>query len=125
MRTGVKRDGEICGFPRGSDLSKLSLLADEQSLMAAAETAGPSTTLRSGRDDNSVAVVRHFSFASIPATTELSSRPERSVVEGPAVYPLPTHNSHLSHLSPLVIPTGAYPDFLLRAASDDHVCGSP
>jgi hypothetical protein len=26
---------------------------------------------------------------------------------------------------PLVIPTGAYPDFLLRAASDDHVCGSP
>jgi hypothetical protein len=30
-----------------------------------------------------------------------------SVVEGPAVSPLPTHNSHLSHLSPLVIPTGA------------------
>jgi hypothetical protein len=27
--------------------------------------------------------------------------------------------------APLVIPTGAYPDFLLRAASDDHVCGSP
>src|SRR6202522_918599 len=25
----------------------------------------------------------------------------------------------------LVIPTGAYPDFLLRAASDVHVCGSP
>jgi hypothetical protein len=25
---------------------------------------------------------------------------------------------------PLVIPTGAYPDFLLRAASDVHVCGS-
>jgi hypothetical protein len=24
----------------------------------------------------------------------------------------------------IVIPTGAYPDFLLRAASDDHVCGS-
>jgi hypothetical protein len=24
------------------------------------------------------------------------------------------------HPSPLVIPTGAYPDFLLRAASDDH-----
>jgi hypothetical protein len=40
-----------------------------------------------------------------------------------AVSPLPTHNSHLSHLSPLVIPTGAYPDFLLRAASSDHVRG--
>jgi hypothetical protein len=26
---------------------------------------------------------------------------------------------------PLVIPTGANPDFLFRAASDDHVCGSP
>jgi len=26
---------------------------------------------------------------------------------------------------PLVIPTEAYPDFLLRAASNDHVCGSP
>jgi hypothetical protein len=25
----------------------------------------------------------------------------------------------------IVIPTGAYPDFLLRAASSDHVCGSP
>ena len=24
-----------------------------------------------------------------------------------------------------VIPTGAYPNFLLRAASDDHACGSP
>ena len=27
--------------------------------------------------------------------------------------------------SPLVIPTRAYPDFLLRAANDDYVCGSP
>jgi hypothetical protein len=25
----------------------------------------------------------------------------------------------------LVIPTGADPDFLLRTASNDHVCGSP
>jgi len=31
----------------------------------------------------------------------------------------------LSHPSPLVIPTEADPDFLLRAASSDHVCGSP
>jgi hypothetical protein len=65
------------GHPN-TDLSKASLLADEESLMAAAETAGPSTTLRSGRDDNFVAGVRHCSVASIPATTELSSRPERT-----------------------------------------------
>jgi hypothetical protein len=26
---------------------------------------------------------------------------------------------------PLVIPTGAHRDFLLRAASDVHLCGSP
>ena len=26
---------------------------------------------------------------------------------------------------PLVLPTGAYPDFLLRAVSGVHVCGSP
>jgi hypothetical protein len=26
---------------------------------------------------------------------------------------------------PFVIPTEAYPDFLLRVASDVHVCGSP
>jgi hypothetical protein len=34
-------------------------------------------------------------------------------VEGPAVSPHPTHNSNLSHLSPLGIPTGAYPDSYL------------
>jgi hypothetical protein len=42
------------------------------------ETAGPSTTLRSGRDDNSLGLREG-------SATELSSRPERSVVEGPAV----------------------------------------
>jgi hypothetical protein len=26
---------------------------------------------------------------------------------------------------PFVISTGAYPDFLLRVASDVHLCGSP
>jgi hypothetical protein len=30
-----------------------------------------------------------------------------------------------SGLHRIVIPTVAYPDFLPRAASDDHVCGSP
>ena len=46
--------------------------------MAAGETAGPSTALRSGRDDNSVAGVGHCSVASVAATTEMSSRPERT-----------------------------------------------
>ena len=40
------------------------------------ETAGPSTTLRSGRDDNSVAGVGQCSVASVPALAELSSRPK-------------------------------------------------
>jgi hypothetical protein len=40
----------------------------------------PPLRLRSGRDDNSVAGVGHCSVASIPATTELSSRPERTRV---------------------------------------------
>jgi hypothetical protein len=38
--------------------------------------------------------------------------------------PSPNH-SNLSDPTPLVIPTEAYPDFLLRDASNGHVCGSP
>ena len=38
---------------------------------------------------------------------------------------LPFSNySPWKHRPPFVISTGAYPDFLLRAASDEHVCGS-
>jgi hypothetical protein len=40
---------------------------------------------------------------------------------------LVTERSRGEYLTPcnrIVIPTGAYPDFLLRAASDVHVCGS-
>jgi len=48
------------------------------------ETAGPSTPLRSGRDDNSVAG-SNILAESLAGTTELSSRPERSGVEGSAV----------------------------------------
>jgi hypothetical protein len=53
------------------------------------ETAGPSTALRSGRDDNSF-VAREIQRDIFPQK-ELSSRPElrRSVVEGPAVQPSP------------------------------------
>ena len=48
--------------------------------------AGPSTALRSGRDDN---FVMRFTYTleekpHFPAN-ELSSRPERSAVEGPAL----------------------------------------
>jgi hypothetical protein len=49
------------------------------------ETAGPSTTLRSGRDDNSV-VPERASARILDPETELSSRPERSAVEGPALH---------------------------------------
>ena len=37
------------------------------------ETAGPSTALRSGRDDNSVAGVGHCSVAFVPAATDSAS----------------------------------------------------
>jgi hypothetical protein len=77
------------------------------------ETAGPSTTLRSGRDDNSVVPARASARNTWPhnelqqeipglatelqrkilgLATELSSRPKRSVLEGPAVsLPVLTH----------------------------------
>ena|ERR1700677_3516222 len=79
--------------------------------MAAGKTAGPSTTLRSGRDDNSVETgidatkyschpnrrdhgrptqddekrLSSCSCSPRKRPSPLSSRPERSVVEGPAV----------------------------------------
>jgi hypothetical protein len=46
--------------------------------MAAAETAGPSTALRSGRDDNSVAAGIDATEQCPTPATELSSRPERT-----------------------------------------------
>jgi hypothetical protein len=55
------------------------LLTAPRSLSVKMETAGPSTTLRSGRDDNSSCGVKDY------RATNLSSRPERSAVEGPAV----------------------------------------
>jgi hypothetical protein len=44
--------------------------------MAAAETAGPSTTLRSGRDDNSVVAGIDATEQCPTPATELSSRPK-------------------------------------------------
>jgi hypothetical protein len=41
------------------------------------ETAGPSTALRSGRDDNSIGV-QVFLTEALAARAELSSRPERT-----------------------------------------------
>jgi hypothetical protein len=49
-------------------------------------TAGPSTSLRFGRDDNSSFKSEVLEDDSV-FTTELSSRPKRSEVEGPAVNP--------------------------------------
>jgi ABC-type nickel/cobalt efflux system permease component RcnA len=59
-----------------------------------ADTAGPSTALRSGRDDKLLA-----SREMVP-TTELSSRPKRSAVEGPAVLTAPTRAKHVVPGSP-------------------------
>jgi hypothetical protein len=72
----------------------------ENSATGRKETAGPSTTLRSGRDDNSV--VPQELQLEIPApATKLSSRPERSVVEGPAVsFP----DTHAVSLAPVLRP---------------------
>jgi len=53
-----------------------------------AATADPSTSVRSGRDDNSVVPVRASAKKNLIPRIELSSRPERSVVEGPAVLSL-------------------------------------
>ena len=74
------RSAELTNYP--TDL----LNSPPQDLSAAIQfrypstgTAGRSTTLRSGRDDKFLVTRDMFS------TTELSSRPERSTVEGPAV----------------------------------------
>jgi hypothetical protein len=53
----------------------------------------------------SVASQRAACTSSAPKLSK--GNPGGSVVKGPAVSPLPTHNSNLSHFSPLVIPTGA------------------
>jgi hypothetical protein len=45
---------EHCSGLQRPSLVQLRFLEDEESLMAAGETAGPSTSLRYGRDDNSV-----------------------------------------------------------------------
>jgi hypothetical protein len=52
------------------------------------ETAGPSTSLRFGRDDNSVGLLRSIPLAvfwALSLQNNVSSRPKRSEVEGPAV----------------------------------------
>jgi VWFA-related protein len=59
------------------------------------ETAGPSTTLRSGRDDKFCCARKSFSGKNLTPAIELSSRPERSVVEGPAVSFLKVLTHHL------------------------------
>src|SRR5277367_229622 len=67
--------------------------------------------------------------ALLPAQTELSPRPEESWAFGP---PKVMKNGSCSATTvdggtalPFVISTEAQPNFLLRDAGDDHVCGSP
>jgi hypothetical protein len=75
------------------------------------KTAGPSTTLRSGRDDNFCCARKSFSDRYSTPATELSSRPEKSGASGP---PKVMRNGSCSATTllgraifPLVIPTGA------------------
>jgi hypothetical protein len=74
--------------------------------MAAGETAGPSTSLRYGRDDNSVAgstTVPSHLFRSLQ-----SCHPDRSVAKWRDLRFSPSRKPcNLSHPSSLVIPTGA------------------
>ena len=95
-------------------------------------TAGPSTALRSGRDDNSIAGVKYFTLKLL--RTQHNCHPDRSEAQWRDLRLLQRSRSSLSvrvailpesNRPPLVIPTVVYPDFLLRAASDGHVCGSP
>jgi hypothetical protein len=50
-------------------------------------------------------------MGNVSVTNELSSRPERSGVEGPAVHSTRPNSTG----SPLFVHSGAYPDFLLAA----------
>jgi hypothetical protein len=74
--------------------------------MAAGETAGPSTSLRYGRDDNSVAgstTVPSHLFRSLQ-----NCHPDRSVAKWRDLRFSPSRKPcTLSHPSSLVIPTGA------------------
>jgi hypothetical protein len=60
-----------------------------------------------------------FITLSAPQAHDSSGRDDSSIAER-----IISRSSFCGH-NRIVIPTGAYPDFLLRAASDDHVCGSP
>ena len=68
--------------------------------MAAGATAGPSTALRSGRDDNFVTDRKRCDGTVTDLVTELSSRPERSAVEEPAVAPFPLTTPNLAKSRP-------------------------
>src|ERR1700735_3823816 len=48
-----------------------------------------------------------------------------TALDGSAVFSFPQPLPRATTVLSFVISTGAYPDFLLRAASDVHVCGSP
>ena len=70
--------------------------------MTAGETAGPSTSLRSSRDDNSVVVATDATEQCLP---QQNCHPHPSVAQWSLRFFPSTRNSRLSHLSPLVIPT--------------------
>ena len=74
--------------------------------MAAGETAGPSTSLRYGRDDNSVETGIDATEQSW--TPQQNCHPDRSVAKWRDLRFSPSRKPcNLSHPSSLVIPTGA------------------
>jgi hypothetical protein len=84
-------------------------------------TAGPSTALRSGRDDTS------FLYGLAAALIGSAAVPFviPSEAEGSAVSPSPIAHINGSATLNFVIPTGAYPDFLPRSTRQSRVCALP
>ena len=65
-------------------------------------------------------LVNRITSYSVDLAIETTAPP---LLKGTGSSPYMTRGHH--ELASLVIPTGAYPDFLLRAASNNCVCGSP
>jgi hypothetical protein len=80
LQSSIKREWDVtrCGTAEAVPFVQGIFSSEHRARGAGVETADLSTTLRSGRDDNS------------SCTTNLSSRPERSVVERSAVSNWPT-----------------------------------
>jgi hypothetical protein len=80
------------------------------------ETTGPSTALRSGRDEQKIKPIESISIFSVHFTLNL---PQASRLLGMTIL----SRDRFSSFNKVVIPAEAYPDFLLRGTKDGRVCG--